>query len=61
MVHCRANHGTCRLVRDRQKLQREDAYFNRSAAELRAEKHSWKKRTKNGRAQAKMKNKGWGD
>ena len=44
-----------------QKLQREDAYFNRSAAELRAEKHSWKKRTKNGRAQAKMKNKGWGD
>ena len=44
-----------------QKLQREDAYFNRSAAELRAEKRSWKKHTKNGRAQAKMKNKGWGD
>ena len=44
-----------------QKLQREDAYFNRSAAELRAQKRSWKKRTKNGRAQAKMKNKGCGD
>ena len=44
-----------------QKLQREDAYFNRSAPELRAQKRSWKKRTKNGRAQAKMKNKGWGD
>jgi len=56
MVHCRANHGTCRLVRDRQKLQREDAYFNRSAAELRAEK-----RTKDGGAQAKLKNKSWGD
>ena len=48
-------------LRHWQKLQREDAYFNRSAAELRAEKNSWKKRTKNGRAQAKMKNKGWGD
>ena len=34
-----------------------DAVF----AELRAQKRSWKKRTKNGRAQAKMKNKGWGD
>ena len=44
-----------------QKLQREDAYFNHSNAELRAQKRSWKKRTKNGRAQAKMKNKGWGD
>ena len=34
-----------------------DAVF----ADLRAQKRSWKKRTKNGRAQAKMKNKGWGD
>ena len=28
---------------------------------MRAQKRSWKKRTKNGRAQAKMKNKGCGD
>ena len=43
-----------------QKLRREDAYFNRSAAELRAEKSSWKKRSKNARAQSKTKNNSWG-
>ena len=43
-----------------QKLRREDAYSNRSAAQLRAEKSSWKKRTKNARAQSKTKNNSWG-
>ena len=38
------------------KLRGEDAYFNRSAAKLRAGKSSWKKRTKNARVQSKTKN-----
>ena len=40
-----------------QKLQNENAYFNRSADELRAEKRSLKKLSKNERMQTKTKNK----